>query len=62
MTDVKAIQSQDRAKGDYATVTMKDGPVADVPTEIKIHQLKNVISIWFDPTVVKNHFRRITYL
>lgn len=38
-----------------ATVTMKDGPISNVPTEIKIIR-NNVISIWFDPTKVKMHF------
>jgi hypothetical protein len=38
-----------------ATVTMKAGPITNVPVDIKIHN-NNVISIWFDPTIVKNHF------
>lgn len=37
-----------------ATVTMKDGPITEIPAEIKIHN-NNVISIWFNPTQVKTH-------
>ena len=54
ITDVTDENDTISYKG-LATVTLKDGPVTDVPTEIKIIN-KNVISIWFDPTVVKNHF------
>ena len=54
ITDVTDENDTISYKG-LATVTMKDGPITDVPTEIKIIN-KNVISIWFDPTVVKNHF------
>lgn len=38
-----------------STVSLKAGPVKDVPTEIKILN-NNVISISFDPTKVKHHF------
>ena len=38
-----------------ATVTLRAGPVKDVPVEIKVYN-NNVISIWFDPTKVNNHF------
>jgi hypothetical protein len=38
-----------------ATVTMKAGPVANVPVEIKIIN-NNVISNWFDPAKVEKHF------
>jgi hypothetical protein len=38
-----------------STVTMKDGPVQDVPTSITILD-GNAISIWFDPSKVNNHF------
>jgi hypothetical protein len=37
------------------TVTLRDGPHPDVPTSIKIWQ-DNVISVWFDPASVDNHF------
>ncbi|MDW0249871.1 MAG: hypothetical protein QN424_08715 [Nitrososphaeraceae archaeon] len=54
LTDVKDENDTVVYKG-QATVTMKDGPVTEIPTEIKIHN-NNVISIWFDPTKVKTHF------
>jgi len=38
-----------------ATVTLKAGPIKDVPVEIKVFN-NNVISIWFDPTKVNHHF------
>jgi hypothetical protein len=54
LTDVKVENDTVAYKG-QVTVTMKDGPVTEIPTEIKIHN-NNVISIWFDPTTVKTHF------
>lgn len=38
-----------------STVTMKDGPVQDVPTRIALLD-DNAISIWVDPSKVNNHF------
>jgi len=38
-----------------ATVTLKAGPIKDVPVEIKVFN-NNVISIWFDPIKVDHHF------
>jgi hypothetical protein len=38
-----------------ATITMKQGPVENVPVSIKRID-NNVISIWIDPTKVNNHF------
>ena len=37
-----------------STVTMRDGPVSDVATQIAVSQ--NVIKIELDPTAVNNHF------
>jgi len=37
------------------TVTMKDGPITDVPTNITILG-DNAINIWIDPSKVNNHF------
>lgn len=48
LTYVKTENDTVTYKG-LATVTLKDGPVADVPIEIKIIN-NNLISIWFDPT------------
>ena len=38
-----------------ATITMRQGPVPDVPLSIKAME-DNVVSIWVDPTKVQNHF------
>lgn len=38
-----------------STITMKEGPVTNVPTTIKIFD-KSAISIMLDPSKVKNHF------
>jgi hypothetical protein len=38
-----------------ATITMKEGPVNDVPISIRTLN-DNVISIWVDPTKTMNHF------
>lgn len=48
LIDVKTENDTVTFKG-LATVTLKDGPVVDVPIEIKIIN-NNLISIWFDPT------------
>jgi hypothetical protein len=34
---------------------MKEGPVTNVPTSIKILD-HNAITLWFDPAKVENHF------
>ena len=38
-----------------ATITMRQGPVPDVPVSIKTMD-NNAISIWVDPTKINNHF------
>ena len=38
-----------------ATITMRQGPVPDVPVSIKAMD-NNAVSIWIDPTKVQNHF------
>lgn len=38
-----------------ATVTMKNGPVKDVPISIKLID-KSAVSIWFDPVKTEKHF------
>jgi hypothetical protein len=38
-----------------ATITMRQGPVENVPVSIK-RMDNNVISIWADPTMTNNHF------
>src|SRR5918994_3318642 len=38
-----------------ATITMRQGPVENVPVSIKRID-NNVVSIWADPTMINNHF------
>jgi hypothetical protein len=38
-----------------ATITMRQGPVSDVPISIKAMD-SNAVSIWVDPTKINNHF------
>jgi hypothetical protein len=38
-----------------ATVTMREGPVHDVPTSVTAME-NNVISLWLDPSMIDNHF------
>jgi hypothetical protein len=38
-----------------STITMKDGPVSNVPTSVT-DMGNNVVSIYLDPTAVNNHF------
>lgn len=38
-----------------ATISMKEGPVNDVPISIKVLD-NNVISIWIDPAKINDHF------
>jgi hypothetical protein len=38
-----------------ATITMRQGPVPDVPVSIKAMD-NNAVSIWVDPTKIQNHF------
>lgn len=54
LTDMTNANNTASYKG-LATVTMKTGPVTNVPVDIKIYN-NNVMSIWFDPNRVKNHF------
>ena len=56
LTDVKTENDTVTYKG-LATVTLKDGPVTDVPIEIKIIN-NNLISIWFDPAFEPAKFER----
>ena len=54
LTDIKRETNTNTYSG-LATITMKKGPVTNVPIEIKIIN-NNVVSIWFDPTKVEKHF------
>ena len=55
LTDISKIDDKNYQANGTATVTMKDGPVNNVPLSIKSMN-NNVISIWIDPTKVNNHF------
>ena len=55
LADIMKIDDKNYQVNGTATVTMKDGPVNNVPLSIKSMN-NNVISIWIDPTKVNNHF------
>jgi hypothetical protein len=55
LADMMKIDDNNYQANGTATVTMKDGPVNNVPLSIKSMN-NNVISIWVDPTKVNNHF------
>jgi hypothetical protein len=38
-----------------ATITMRQGPVPDVPVSLKMMD-NNAVSLWVDPTKINNHF------
>ena len=55
LVDMMKIDDKNYQANGTATVTMKNGPVNNVPLSIKSMN-NNVISIWVDPTKVNNHF------
>ncbi|HEX2409104.1 MAG TPA: hypothetical protein VHJ38_18020 [Nitrososphaeraceae archaeon] len=55
LADISKVDDKNYQANGTATVTMKDGPVNNVPLSIKSIN-DNVISIWIDPTKVNNHF------
>ena len=55
LADISKVDDKNYQANGTATVTMKDGPVNNVPISIKSMN-NNVISIWIDPTKVNNHF------
>ena len=55
LADISKVDDKNYQANGTATVTMKDGPVNNVPLGIKSMN-NNVISIWIDPTKVNNHF------
>ena len=55
LADIMKIDDANYQVNGTATVTMKDGPVNNVPLSLKSMN-NNVISIWVDPTKVNNHF------
>ena len=55
LADISKVDDKNYQANGTATVTMKDGPVNNVPLSIKSMN-NNVIGIWIDPTKVNNHF------
>ena len=55
LADIMKIDDNNYQANGTATLTMKDGPVTNVPLSIKSMN-NNIISIWVDPTKVNNHF------
>jgi hypothetical protein len=55
LADIMKIDDNNYQVNGTATITMKNGPVNNVPLSIKSMD-NNVISIWVDPTKINNHF------
>src|SRR5687767_2430429 len=55
LTDMSMPNNSTTVFNGTATVTMRQGPVHDVPLSIKAMD-NNAVSIWVDPTKIQNHF------
>ena len=55
LTDMSMPNNSTTVFNGTATVTMRQGPVHDVPISIKAMD-NNAVSIWVDPTKIQNHF------
>ena len=55
LTDMSMPNNSTTLFNGTATITMREGPVHDVPLSIKAMD-NNAVSIWIDPTKVQNHF------
>jgi hypothetical protein len=55
LTDMSMPDKKTVVYNGTATITMKEGPVNDVPISVRTLN-DNVISIWIDPTKTMNHF------
>ncbi|MDW0144389.1 MAG: hypothetical protein QOK69_05340 [Nitrososphaeraceae archaeon] len=55
LTDMSMPNNSTTVFNGTATITMRQGPVHDVPLSIKAME-NNAVSIWVDPTKIKNHF------
>ena len=55
LTDMSMPNNSTTVFNGTATVTMRQGPVHDVPLSIKAMD-NNAVSIWVDPTKKQNHF------
>ena len=55
LTDMSMPNNSTAIFNGTATITMRQGPVHDVPLSIKAMD-NNAVSIWIDPTKIQNHF------
>jgi hypothetical protein len=55
LTDISMPDNSTTVYNGTATITMRQGPVPDVPISIKAMD-SNAVSIWVDPTKINNHF------
>ena len=55
LTDMSMPNNSTAVFNGTATITMRQGPVPDVPVIIKAME-NNAVSIWVDPTKIQNHF------
>jgi hypothetical protein len=55
LTDISMPDNSTIVYNGTATITMRQGPVPDVPISIKAMD-SNAVSIWVDPTKINNHF------
>jgi hypothetical protein len=55
LTDMSMPNNSTTVFNGTATITMRQGPVPDVPLSIKAMD-NNAVSIWVDPTKIQNHF------
>ena len=55
LTDMSMPNNSTTVFNGTATITMREGPVPDVPLSIKAMD-NNAVSIWVDPTKIQNHF------
>ena len=55
LTDMSMPNNSTTVFNGTATITMRQGPVPDVPVSIKAME-NNAVSIWVEPTKIQNHF------
>ncbi|MDW0136198.1 MAG: hypothetical protein QOK70_00295 [Nitrososphaeraceae archaeon] len=55
LTDMSMPNNSTTVFNGTATITMRQGPIHDVPLSIKAME-NNAVSIWVDPTKIQNHF------
>ena len=55
LTDMSMPNNSTTVFNGTATITMRQGPVHDVPLSVKAME-NNAVSIWVDPTKIQNHF------